>query len=174
MKTMYILIGLMAAGSMALAGSVTIPHQFEGGKKAMASEVNTNFDAVKNAVNDNADKINTNTRELSQKIDTISTTGNLLVSRSNNDVTIQPKGGYVAVHGNAFQSNGPSCVLQRGPASINFDTSSSDGCQAYASVSLPPDTVPVKFTCRYIHNDSSTNYVYNIISKLRHERSGRA
>ena len=60
MKIIHILIGLMVAGSMVMAGSVTIPNHFTSGTKAMASEVNGNFAAVKTAVDGNAGDISTN------------------------------------------------------------------------------------------------------------------
>ena len=84
MKTTHILIGLMTAGSMALAGSVMIPHQFEGGKKAMASEVNANFDAVKNAVNDNDDRVTVNEGNISLNRSAIDNNVRRIYAQENN------------------------------------------------------------------------------------------
>ena len=91
MKTTYILIGLLAAGSITMAGSVTIPHQFEGGKKAMASEVNANFDAVKNAVNDNDDRITVNEGNISLNRSAIDNYVRRIHAQENNITTLAAK-----------------------------------------------------------------------------------
>jgi len=71
MKTRYILIGLLTAGSMAMAGEVIIPNTFKANTPAKAAEVNANFTAVKNAVKDNVDKIGQNAGKITQNINDI-------------------------------------------------------------------------------------------------------
>lgn len=48
---------LFAATGAVWAGSADIPHTFQSGTKAIASEVNENFDALKNAIDDNDTRI---------------------------------------------------------------------------------------------------------------------
>jgi hypothetical protein len=60
MKTTHILIGLMAAGSMMMAGEVNGLKTFVSGTEAKALEVNGNFATVKTAVDGNAGDITTN------------------------------------------------------------------------------------------------------------------
>jgi hypothetical protein len=47
----------LALGQNARAGSLTLPHEFQADTKAVAAEVNANFDAVKTAVDDNDSRI---------------------------------------------------------------------------------------------------------------------
>lgn len=53
LTTAFIFVGAMPV----LAGPLTIPHEFESGTPARASEVNANFDAVKAEVDDNSSRI---------------------------------------------------------------------------------------------------------------------
>jgi hypothetical protein len=48
------------------AGTVNVPNSFQAGKKAVASEVNANFNAVEAAINDNAQDIQQNASDISQ------------------------------------------------------------------------------------------------------------
>jgi len=73
MKTKQILIGMIAAGSILMAGSVTIPNTFTAGGIAKASEVNENFSAVKTAVNGNANDISTNSNDIATNENNITT-----------------------------------------------------------------------------------------------------
>ena len=51
---------LLIISALSWAGEVTIPHEFVSGEKAVAAEVNENFDAVEAAVDDNAADITAN------------------------------------------------------------------------------------------------------------------
>lgn len=59
MKTYTTILTLLTVflTSTAIAGNVTIPNTFSSGTKAVAAEVNDNFTAVKNAVDDNQSQI---------------------------------------------------------------------------------------------------------------------
>ena len=57
MKLTSIISFLAVASSTAVADEVNIPHQFQGGTRAVAAEVNANFGAVGAAINDNAQRI---------------------------------------------------------------------------------------------------------------------
>ncbi len=118
MKTTHIIIGLMAAGSMIMAGNVTIPNTFTANTTAKAAEVNANFSVVKNAVNDNAADITTNATNIStnsrkiatnetninNKVSSVTASGGLEASRTGNEVTIKRAGGYISVHSSDFQT----------------------------------------------------------------------
>ncbi len=54
---LVLFVALMGINSAVWSGSVTVPNTFTGGTKAMASEVNDNFNAVANEVNDNDSRI---------------------------------------------------------------------------------------------------------------------
>jgi hypothetical protein len=54
----------LALAAPAWAGDLTIPNQFRAGTKAMADEVNVNFDAVEAAVDDNAARTEEHARKL--------------------------------------------------------------------------------------------------------------
>lgn len=56
-------IAALCAGS-ALAGNVTIPHNFQAGTPAVADNVDQNFEAVRVEVNDNNSRINTNASDI--------------------------------------------------------------------------------------------------------------
>lgn len=179
MKTLHILIGLVSAGALAMGGTVTIPNTFHANTTAKAAEVNANFTAVKNAVNDNAGKITTNKNDIAtnksdiqtnataidQKVTDIAVNGGLDVSRTGNDVTLKLRDGYVGVNGSAFSSvreDGDHCVLYRdwmGPhRGLYFHTSGSAhaNCSAFADVQIPNNVKVKSMTCRVIHNYSGT------------------
>ena len=54
------------------AGSLTVPNTFVSGTKAVAADVNANFNAVSTAVNDNDSRITTNTANISANTSAIS------------------------------------------------------------------------------------------------------
>ncbi len=57
-KIAYFAGGVAVAASMAtIATSLTVPHSFESGATISSAEMNANFDAVKNAVDDNDSRI---------------------------------------------------------------------------------------------------------------------
>lgn len=59
MKNLFIVLSASLLTTSAIAGPLTIPHEFESGTPARASEVNENFDAVKVEVDDNNQRIDT-------------------------------------------------------------------------------------------------------------------
>ena len=61
----------MVTGAPALAGSLTVPNTFVGGQKALASEVNANFDEVEAEVTENAANISRNAADISSNADSI-------------------------------------------------------------------------------------------------------
>lgn len=57
MKSLLVLLSASLWTTLTIAGPLTIPHEFESGTPARASEVNENFDAVKAEVDDNSQRI---------------------------------------------------------------------------------------------------------------------
>ncbi len=179
MRTRYILIGLVAAGSMAMAGSVTIPNTFSANTTAKAAEVNANFTAVKNAVNDNAGKIGQNVNDIAANkngiqgnandiaaneaaiagnIASVTAEGGLAGGGNSGDVTIKRASGYVSVNGMAFHPIKKDCIAKRDYSNayqfFTFDkTSSSSSCVAYAYVALPDGATVTSFKCTVTKND---------------------
>ena len=56
-KKIFILLAISLVGTQAWAGSVTVPNTFVDGTTASASEVNTNFNELTSAVNDNHNRL---------------------------------------------------------------------------------------------------------------------
>ena len=54
---LVLIVALIGINSDVWAGSVLVPYSFAGGTKAMASEVNSNFNALATEVNDNDSRI---------------------------------------------------------------------------------------------------------------------
>jgi hypothetical protein len=72
-KSQRTVLALLIVGSMqyAMGGNVSIPHTFTANTAAKASEVNENFTALENALNDNTNKITTNTTAISSNTNKI-------------------------------------------------------------------------------------------------------
>jgi hypothetical protein len=183
MKTTYkhILIGLLAGGAVMMAGTVTIPNKFTPNTTAKAAEVNANFKAVKDAVNDNADKISTNANNIAaneaaiqanetaigKKVSEVKVARGLMVDRADGNVTIKLPDGYVAVHGSAFNVSdevGSDCMLLKDKNGAYFfpGGAAMDGCKAYATITLPPYSTVDKMQCRVKHADSTADTVVNL------------
>ena len=180
MKTTHnILVGLAAASAWLIAGSVTIPHTFHANTTAKAAEVNANFSAVKTAVDGNAGDIATNKTDIANNANDIATnqhdiatnTSNIAaavtnisvgagldINRTDGNVTIKKKSGYVAIHGSAFNNSfeyGNNCVLVKWQGEIGAyfgSASTNSNCKAYANVNLPNRASIKSLTCRVKHN----------------------
>ena len=184
--THNILLGLVAASAWLIAGSVTIPHSFTANTTAKASEVNANFSAIKTAVDDNNGRIKNNTDDIRTNITNIQTNASniaaavtdvtvgsgLDVNRSGSTIGIKKANGYVAVNGNAFTSSNEynnTCSLIRGipvtlGGSVHGGTtfsanSTSNLCQAFASVIIPNNAIIKKLTCRVKHHHTGNLHV---------------
>jgi hypothetical protein len=62
-----VIIGLLLASPLALAGPLTVPNEFAPGTPARSAEVNENFAAIEAAVNDNDSRISANTAAIEQR-----------------------------------------------------------------------------------------------------------
>ena len=73
MKQIMLLLTILgfSVGAPAWAASLTVPNTFVGGQKALASEVNANFDEVEAEVTDNAANISRNAADISSNADSI-------------------------------------------------------------------------------------------------------
>ena len=75
-------IAALCAGS-ALAGNVTIPHNFQAGTPAVADNVDENFEAVRVEVNDNNTRISTNASNITTNTTNISTNASAVTTNRN-------------------------------------------------------------------------------------------
>ena len=73
MKRILVLVSIMGIlwGAIVWAGSLTIPNAFQSGEKAVAAEVNANFNAVAAEVSDNATNISTNSSSITDLADKV-------------------------------------------------------------------------------------------------------
>ena len=178
--THTIWLGLVAASAWLIAGSVTIPHTFQANTTAKAAEVNANFSAVKTAVDGNAADIATNKTNITSNANDIATNAHdiatnasnvanavtnisvgagLDINRTDGNVTIKKKSGYVAVHGSAFSSwdeYGSDCIwIRNWQSSVNGaffgGASTHNDCKAYANVNIPNGASIKSLTCRVKH-----------------------
>ena len=81
------IVSFLIIGSLkyAYAGNVNIPNSFQAGQKAVAAEVNANFDAVAAEINDNAQDIGNNIIDISNNTPKINTNSNTY--RTTNSIT---------------------------------------------------------------------------------------
>ncbi len=168
MKTTHMLIGLMAAGSMVMAGSVTIPNTFVAGQTAKASEVNENFRALEIAATENADhirthetsiasnndhttsnlasiqensdKITNNENDISTKIDEVTARGGLRGVHSGNTITFWRSNGVVSVQPSAFRADNTQTCFSGLALNLQFHFLSSSSASACAA--LAPVSLP--------------------------------
>lgn len=63
-QLILVVLGFSAAISYVQAGVLTVPNTFSAGTKAVAADVNDNFGAVKNAVDDNDGRITVNAADI--------------------------------------------------------------------------------------------------------------
>jgi len=73
MNNKIVIIALCIFANSAWAGSLTVPNTFTSGTKAVAAEVNENFSAVKNAIDDNDSRIGTNKADIASHDSRITT-----------------------------------------------------------------------------------------------------
>jgi len=126
---------ILALGALnctaSLAGSATIPNSFTAGEKAVASDVNNNFTALKSAIDDNDSRI------------------------SNMET------GFVSISPAAFQSSNLSgCEWQVVSTKNygNFKTGSPSGCDLIANVQLPHNASITTVTC-YFYDGSDAESI---------------
>jgi hypothetical protein len=112
------------------ASEVTIPNEFVAGQKARANDVNENFEAVKDAVDDNHDRI---TALESQVVET----------------------GAVSVSAHAFNGLGTCTLIRAGNFGYFQDVDTI--CMASASVSLPHGATITGSTCMLSDADPAAN-----------------
>lgn len=122
-KNIILSSALLVSSNQLLAHSVNTPHVFVSGTPALASEMNDNFTEIENAVGDNDARI--------VKLST---------------------DGRVAVHANGFHvpDNQVGCTEDN---SNYLFFSAGTTCNAYASISLPSNTVITGFACTVLDKD---------------------
>ena len=135
-----LLATMITASQAASASNVTIPNTFSADTKAIASEVNDNFTAVKAAIDDNDTRISSITT------------------------------GFISVSPAAFHADSdPSCLWAVEPTKNYgyFHTDSPDGCDAVAPIQLPHNASITSVTCRFYDADAG-NELINGFRLARH------
>ena len=164
MKTRYILIGLLTVGSMAMAGSVTIPHSFSADTTAKAAEVNDNFSAVKSAVNDNAGKITSNKNNIQGNANDIAANANEIATNQTDIAEKQKRVNGTCPAGQSIQS-----IAADGTVTCEVDDNSGGditsvtaaeglsggGTSGDVSISLPDGYVQVHGTAFAVQDETS-------------------
>ena len=86
MRQVIIVIITLLVSTQIVAGDLTLPNLFQAGTPAVAADVNANFDAVEQEVDDNNTRINTNTGNINNHETRIAsienTVGNLGITRT--------------------------------------------------------------------------------------------
>ncbi len=124
-------LGLSLGGFLntAVASSVTIPNTFTSGTPAVAAEVNGNFTAIKNGVDDNNNRI----KAIETSVISVNLTG------------LVDAGSY------------GSCKLIRfADGGVGYTPTSGTNCIAYMSVNLPQGRTLLTMSCSVYDQDGGT------------------
>jgi hypothetical protein len=113
------------------ASQVTLPNVFVPGQRARAGDVNNNFDAVKDAVDDNDERVT----ELESRV---------------------PELGAVSLSAHAFHGISSSCPFTRLARFGFFDTAAGN-CNAFAPLSLPHNSIITDASCFVFDNEDAEN-----------------
>src|SRR5688572_19959866 len=114
-----------------LASQVTLPNTFVPGERARAGDVNDNFDAVKDAVDDNDERIT----ELESRV---------------------PEIGAVSLSAHAFHGISSSCPFTR-LARFGFFETGAGNCNAFAPLTLPHNSIINDVSCLVFDNEDTEN-----------------
>lgn len=145
------LTALSLWGSHLMASSVTAPNTFVSGTTASASEVNANFDAVANAVNDNNSNIDLMDMQLQSNVTSIDSINTQLL---NIDTGAGPYTEYYPA--NTFIiGNGWNCYTNG-----SCSASTVAGNRHQRPLNLPTNSAITEMTCYY--SDGNSNLGYDI------------
>lgn len=123
MKTLYcfcsITLSIVFTMPLAVAGELTIPNTFTAGTKAVATEVNDNFAAVKTEVDNNNVRINAIETQ-TQNIGTGCTTGESIAKiATDGTVTCQPDTDTTYTAGTGLNLTGTQLTIAAGDVSLS-------------------------------------------------------
>ncbi len=117
MKLWIVLLASMVV-TQAYAGQVTVPNTFVSGTKAKASEVNANFSAVQQGINDNDARISQNTSDIYTNTTAIGTINSQV---SSNQASIQTNASAISQNTSDIYSQASS--IQSNTLKISANTS---------------------------------------------------
>ena len=164
----------------ASAAPADIPNTFVSGGKAVASEVNANFDAVKDAVDDNDARI-TSVEQMKQNRVTGTCSVGQTISAINEDGTVSCSAmgapGFVSIAPASFSvRNGSVCNTYVSALSIGY-TSGSSPCAGpdswlYSSVHLPHGATITSVECSFVDGSGAYGFTTVMLSKANYTTSG--
>ena len=143
---------IMAVTSLsAIAGSVTGLTTFTGGTPALASEVNTNFAAVKSAVDDNHNRLSSVETNKQSRVTGACTAGTSITSINANgtvscSAVTTTVTRVISLPANALAINPASTIISLQPGGLRWRATFTDG--ATLAIKAPSDYAggPVKFS----------------------------
>ncbi len=170
-------LGIIAGlGSPAWAGDLTIPNSFTADTPAVAAEVNVNFDAVEQEVDDNNARINTNNSNIDANRDDIdrnTDSTNLNDDRiSTLELLHQTLTHTVSYAGSVFIPSHPTIGvntnpdLQRSEPIEGYNWATDTGAQyRLLPLNLPNGSEVTDLTCYYYDNDAVNDM--NLFASIR-------
>ena len=117
LPTLVVLSLIVAGSNAAMAAQLTVPNKFVAGTKAVADDVNGNFDAVTTAVNDNDTRITNNTDDISNLNNNVSN-NTTAINVNTSAIGDNQSGLTKAVNDNANAINADSILINANAAAI--------------------------------------------------------
>jgi len=157
MKRIMILISIIEflLGTTVWAGSLTVPNTFISGQKALASEVNANFKAVKTEVDDNAADISKNAADIHSNTNSITQNA---AEISSNVASITTIDGNLDDKVNALTC-GNGQVLKYNAATADYECA--DDLDTPITNALTLEGRPASDFADSVHSHARTNFVYS-------------
>lgn len=170
-KTQKLILAILAACSfgVATAGEVSGLTSFSSGSKAVASEVNGNFNAVKAAVDNNNSRLGTVEPEvmslgaratgLENKVTNLeawAASNEITANRVSNEVDVlQNSMGIISINGSEFRVSDDNAFCTGGISTQGMSWYSGTGCYAMAGLHFPNRSIIDGLACFVRDNDAT-------------------